>query len=148
MRSGPWLSMLLLLLANIAFGLFLRDLDSSRWVWSIAIAYVLFECSVISVFWTPFHRMAIISFKSDVGYALSALLGASLVVVLAAWINISSHFLLMLAAALLVRIDLFTRRIGTRASFVVLLTISLIGLALSWLAPGLYVAALPHGFWS
>ncbi|MGD1898252.1 MAG: hypothetical protein ACFB16_15010 [Phormidesmis sp.] len=140
MRNFPWFSILLLLLANIAFGLFLRDLDLSGWVWTAAIAYIAFECSILSIFWTPFYRFIMIGFNSDVGYSLTALLAASLAVVIVAWVNITSYFLVMLAAALLVRVDLFTRRIGTLLSFILLLAVSWLGLTISWLMPGLHIS--------
>ncbi|MEL6554716.1 MAG: hypothetical protein AAFQ63_14795 [Cyanobacteria bacterium J06621_11] len=140
MRNFPWLSILLLLLANIAFGLFLRDLEASKYiyVWIAAVFYTVLECSVLSIWWEPFHRMILRAFRSDIGYTLAALFMASFAVVIVVWINISSHFFVMLAAALLLRVDLFTRRIGTLLSFIVLLSISWVGLVLSWFVPNFY----------
>ncbi|MEL7332265.1 MAG: hypothetical protein AAFN12_08445 [Cyanobacteria bacterium J06560_2] len=139
MRNFPWLSILLLLLANVAFGLFLRGLAISGPVWLLAVTYIAFECSVLSILWEPFHSFMMLGFKSDIGYTLTALAAASLAVVVVAWINISSYFFVMLAAALLLRVDLFTRRIGTALSFVLLLMISLMGLAVSWSVPAMYL---------
>ncbi len=132
-HAFPWLSPLLLLLANLAFGLFLRRRGISEVVWIVAIAYILFECSVLTIFWQPFRDLMLKGFKSDVGYTVTALLAASFAVVLAVWANISSYFLVMLAAGLLLRIDLFTRRIGPRPTFAVLVATSAAGIALSWL---------------
>ena len=81
-----------------------------------------------------------IGFNSDVGYSLTALLAASLAVVIVAWVNITSYFLVMLAAALLVRVDLFTRRIGTLLSFILLLAVSWLGLTISWLMSGPHIS--------
>ena len=60
-----------------------------------------------------------------------ALVGASLTVVVLAWAKVSSYFLVMIAAALLLRINLHTRRIGARQSFVIMLVTSLVGLGIS-----------------
>ncbi|MEO1510396.1 MAG: hypothetical protein AAFU84_22465, partial [Cyanobacteria bacterium J06633_23] len=43
-----------------------------------------------------------------------------------------SYFLVMLAAALLLRVDLLTRDIGNLLSFMVLTLISWLGLGLGW----------------
>lgn len=142
MRNFPWLSISLLLAANVAFGMFLRDLDlafvASRYVWVGAIAYTVLECGVLSIYWSSFQQFVLRGFQSDVGYTLSALFFASFAVVVVVWVHIFGHFLVMLAAALLLRIDLFTRRIGTLFSFILLLMISGTGLAISWFVPTLY----------
>jgi hypothetical protein len=62
-----------------------------------------------------------------------ALVLASFVVVMLAWLRIFSYFLLILAAAILLRVDLYTRKAGSAVSFLVLISASAIGLALSWL---------------
>ena len=132
-HAFPWLSPLLLLLANLAFGLFLHRSEISEVVWIGAIAYIIFECSVLSIIWQPFRDFVLGGFKSDMGYTIAAFLSASFAVVLVVWANISSYFLVMLAAGLLLRMDLFTRRIGKRETFAVLVTTSAAGIALSWL---------------
>jgi hypothetical protein len=130
----PLLSVLLLLLANMAFGLFLHeDYGQSYFVWGAAIVYIVLECSALSIAWRPTRNFLLLGFKSDVGYSLMALAGASFAVVLLAWIRISSYFFGVLAAALLLRINLHTRRGGAVVSFLVMLSISLLGLAMSWL---------------
>lgn len=58
---------------------------------------------------------------------------ASFAVVLVVWIKVSSYFLLMISAALLLRIKIHTGRGGAGISFVGMLIVSLAGLALSWL---------------
>ncbi|MEL6159142.1 MAG: hypothetical protein AAFQ40_03385 [Cyanobacteria bacterium J06623_5] len=130
----PWVSAGLLLLANTAFGSFLHSRETtSLLTWAIAAAYVILECSVLSIFWQPVRNFILKGFKSDMGYAVMVVAIASFAVVLVTWVQIFGYFLVMLAAALLLRIDLFTRRIGTVPSFMALLVISFLGVALSWL---------------
>jgi hypothetical protein len=130
----PFLSTLLLMLANMAFGFFIhKDYGQSYFVWGAAIFYVLMECSVLSIAWRPTRNFILLGFQSDVGYTLMALAGASFAVVLVVWVRISSYFLGMLAAALLLRIDLYTRRTGSVISFLVMMSVSLLGLFISWL---------------
>ena len=83
--------------------------------------------------WKPVRIFLLLGFQSDVGYAFMALAGASFAVVIVVWSRISSYFLVMLAAALLLRIELFTRRLGSLLSFIAMVIISLMGLALTWL---------------
>lgn len=129
----PWISVCLLFLANIAFGLFLHELEMAPVAWGLAIAYIVLECGIISIAWKYARNLILLGFKSDVGYSFMALAGASFAVIIVAWVQISGYFLVMLAAALLLRVDLFTRRIGTVFSFAMLVIISLLGLAASWI---------------
>ena len=137
MKKYPWLSTVLLLLANVAFGFFLQERQSSEVVWAIAIVYIALECGVLSVAWRPARDFILLGFQSDVGYSLMALIIASGAVVIVAWVKISGYFLVILAASLLLRIDLLTRRVGLLLSFLTLFAISLAGIAISLLVgPG------------
>ncbi|MEN8444903.1 MAG: hypothetical protein AAFV85_16390 [Cyanobacteria bacterium J06634_6] len=136
-HAFPWFSPLLLMLANLAFGMFLHSSGISDVLWMLAITYIIFECSVLTIVWHPFREALLKSFKSDAGYTVAALLAASFAVALVVWANISSYFLVMLAAGLLLRMDLFTRRISARLTFIVLVTTSAVGIALSWLLKGI-----------
>ena len=117
----------------MAFGLFLHGRGSPELVWIMAISYVVVECGILSVAWKPTQKFLLLGFKSDVGYTLMALGGASLAVVIVAWVQISSHFLVMIAAAMLLRVKLYTGRTGAVPAFVMMSAVSLAGLALSWL---------------
>ena len=129
----PLLSAIMLLLANMAFGFFLHtEYDSDLYAWIAATVYVVFECSALSIAWRPVRNFILLGFKSDVGYACMALTGASFAVVTLAWFQISTYFLMMLSAAILLRIKLYTKRGGPIISFILLTTISVSGLALSW----------------
>ena len=133
----PMLSALLLLLANMAFGFFLQDSlqgnSAASLVWGAAVAYIIIESSVLSIAWRPTRDFILLGFKSDVGYTMMALAGASFAVVLVVWIKVSSYFFMMVAASLLLRIKLYTRRGGEVLSFIILLGVSLLGLGISWL---------------
>jgi hypothetical protein len=148
MQKFPWMSICLLLLANVCFGFFLQDYESAKLTWILAIVYIVLECGALSIAWQPVRDFMLLGFKSDVGYTLMAFAGASFVVVMLAWLRIFSYFLLILAAAILLRVDLYTRRTGSAVSFLVLLISSAIGLALSWLPTliktGQLAIALPH----
>lgn len=132
MLQNPAFSMLLLLLANLVFGLFLQEHQSLQIHWIIAIGYIALECGILSIAWRPTRDFILLGFKSDMGYSLMALGIASFAVVVVAWIQISSYFFMLWAAALLLRIKLYTYRVNTVVSFLIMLLISLLGLGISW----------------
>ncbi|MEL6813919.1 MAG: hypothetical protein AAFP03_03785 [Cyanobacteria bacterium J06598_3] len=128
----PGLSVIFLLLAHMAFGFFLQEIETQAFGWAIAIAYIVLQCSVLSIAWHPARKFVLMGFKSDVGYSLMALAGASFAVVIVAWVQISTYFLTMLAAAILLRIKLYTRRGRAITSFLIMIIVCLTGLAISW----------------
>ena len=133
-REGfPALSVLMLLLANMAFGFFLHHYEFHIVSWVLAVVYILFECSVLSIAWEPARNFVLMGFRSDVGYTCMALAIASFAVVVVAWIQISTYFLMMLCAAILLRVKLYTRRGGAIMSFIIMTLASFGGLAISWM---------------
>lgn len=135
-REGfPTLSVIMLLFANMAFGFFLRDNSFHEAAWVFAIIYVILECSALSIAWKPARDLVLLGFQSDVGYTCMALAIASFAVVVVAWIQVSTYFLMMLCAAILLRVKLYTRRGGAISSFAIMLSASLAGLAISWVFP-------------
>lgn len=143
-REGfPVLSVLMLLLANMVFGFYLRNQDFHNVVWVLAVIYVFIECGALSIAWRPARDFVLMGFRSAVGYTCMALGIASFAVVVVAWIQISTYFLMMLCAAILLRIKLYTRRGGAISSFTIMLLASLIGLAISWFFPVVSEIQLP-----
>ena len=132
MLQNPAFSMLLLLLANLVFGLFLQEHQSLQIHWIIAIGYIALECGILSIAWRPTRDFILLGFKSDMGYSLMAVGIAAFAVVVVAWIQISSYFFMLWAAALLLRIKLYTYRVNAAVSFLIMLLVSLLGLGISW----------------
>ncbi|PZO45461.1 MAG: hypothetical protein DCF15_21525 [Phormidesmis priestleyi] len=132
MLQNPAFSMLLLLLANLVFGLFLQEHQGSQIHWIIAIGYIALECGILSIAWRPTRDFILLGFKSDMGYSLMAVGIAAFAVVVVAWIQISSYFFMLWAAALLLRIKLYTYRVNAAVSFLIMLLVSLLGLGISW----------------
>ena len=135
-REGfPALSVVMLLFANMVFGFFLRDHAFHESAWILAIIYVILECGALSIAWKPARDLVLMGFQSDLGYTCMALAIASFAVVVVAWIQVSTYFLMMLCAAILLRVKLYTRRGGAISSFLIMLSASLAGLAISWVFP-------------
>ncbi|NEQ53859.1 MAG: hypothetical protein F6K11_27635 [Leptolyngbya sp. SIO3F4] len=131
MKQLPWLSSLLLLLAYMGFGAFLHARHSPDVIWWFALGYAVLEAALLTVMWKPLRNFFLLGFQSDVGYTMMALLMASLAVVVVSWIQIFVYFLVMLAAALLLRVELLIRDTGNSLAFVTILLLSLMGLGLS-----------------
>lgn len=131
MRKLPWLSSLLLLLAYMGFGAFLHSRHSSDLIWWLALGHAVFEAACLTILWKPLRNFFLLGFQSDVGYTIMALVIASLAVVVVAWIQIFIYFLVMLAAALLLRVDLLIRDTRNSFAFVIIVLLSLIGLGIS-----------------
>jgi hypothetical protein len=128
MRQFPWLSSGLVLLAHTAFGGFLQNRHSPQILWGLAIVYVLLQAAILSIAWKPVRNFLLLGFKSDVGYTIMALVAASLAVVMVAWIQIFAYFFMILAATLLLRIDLLIRGMGNGVAFIALFLFSIAGL--------------------
>ncbi|MEO0541070.1 MAG: hypothetical protein AAFZ80_09430 [Cyanobacteria bacterium P01_A01_bin.105] len=130
MLKLPWLSMVLVMSAYVAFAVWLMGYGDQAWYG--AIAYAVGQAALLSIAWQPARRIFLLGFQSDVGYSIMALLSASLAVVIVVWIQTVSYFLVMLAAALLLRVELLTRDVGNVLSFIVITLFSWMGLALGW----------------
>ena len=142
MKNLPWLSSLLLLLAHMGFGAFLHARHSPDFIWWLALGYAALESALLTIAWKPLRNFFLLGFQSDIGYTVLALVTASVAVVVVAWIQIFAYFLVMLAAALLLRVELLIRNAGNSLAFVTILLLSLMGLGLSRLTTKLIVTTL------
>ncbi|MEA5462901.1 hypothetical protein [Leptothoe sp. PORK10 BA2] len=153
MKKWPWLSLLLLFLAYMGFGAFLNTRHSADVIWWLAAAYAVVEAALLTIFWKPLRNFLLLGFQSDVGYTAMALVSASLAVVVVTWIQIFMYFLVMLAAALLLRVELRIRDVGNSLAFVTILVVSLMGVCLSRLTVDLLMNPPPEtqaaiGLWT
>lgn len=142
MKQLPWLSSLLLILAYMGFGALLHSRHSPDLFWWLAIGYAVLESALLTIVWQPLRNFLLLGFQSDAGYTVMALMSASLAVVFVAWIQIFIYFLVMLAAALLLRVELLIRNVGNSLAFIIILVLSLAGLGLSRLTTALIFAPM------
>ncbi|MEM6254638.1 MAG: hypothetical protein AAF821_17125 [Cyanobacteria bacterium P01_D01_bin.156] len=142
MKKLPWLSALLLLLAYMGFGAFLHARHSSDLMWWLGLGHAAIEAACLTFLWKPLRNFFLLGFQSDLGYTIMALVMASLAVVIVSWIQIFVYFLVMLAAALLLRVELLIRDISNSFAFIVIFVLSIGGLGLSRLATELSIYSL------
>ncbi|MEO0407804.1 MAG: hypothetical protein AAF289_10680, partial [Cyanobacteria bacterium P01_A01_bin.135] len=95
--SFPLLSPLLMLLAYGSFGWFLSHQANEVWMWLAAIAFILGQVLMLTVF-THRSKLIIDSWlRSDLGYFSCVILGALLVAFAFIWVRIFGYILVVLA---------------------------------------------------
>ena len=133
MPKLTWLSYVLLLAAYKTFGWYLHISEASPLAWSVTVLFVAALAGMMTTFWKPARKLALLGFKSNAGYFAIVLLLASLAVLALTWIHIFAYILVMLATSLLVRIDALTLDLSNILTFLILTGVPIAGLGLSWL---------------
>ncbi len=127
------LSWALLIVAYATYGQLLHNYDSGPMVWWITLAFVVIKASVITLLWQPVRDFVLKGFKTDVGYSIMVLAFASFAVFAVTQFRTFAYMVVLIAAALLVKVDCLVDGMGDRLSFVTLVLLSLVGLGISWL---------------
>ncbi|NJL85722.1 MAG: hypothetical protein HC886_06660 [Leptolyngbyaceae cyanobacterium SM1_1_3] len=128
-----WLSFALLFSIYATFGWFLHLWQVSQLTWALVIIFVVLKAGVLTVLWKSTREFVLLGFQSDMGYLIMVLLLASLFVTALVWLQVFAYILMIVAAGLLVRVDLLTQSIDDVIAFATLLIIPLLALAASWL---------------
>jgi hypothetical protein len=102
-------------------------------MWLATLAFVVIKSAVLTLMWRPVQNFMLKGFKTDVGYTIMVLVLASLAVVAVVQFRAFAYIVVLIAAALLVRVDCLTEGMSDRLSFLILVLLSFIGLGLSWL---------------
>lgn len=139
--KSHWLSWGLLVLSYATYGQLLHNNDSNQLMWYAALAFVVVKAGVLTFLWQPVRDFLLKGFKTDVGYSIMVLALASLAVVAVTQLRTFAYLVVLIAAALLVRVDCLINSMGDRWSFITLVLLSLIGLGLSWLPTLLFQGA-------
>lgn len=141
LMKSHWLSWGLLVLGYATYGQLLHSVDSSQVAWLFTLGFVLVKAGVLTLLWPPVRDFALKGFKTDVGYTIMVLALASLAVLAVVQFRTFTYIILLIASALLVRVDCLVDGMSDRLSFVTLVLLSLIGLGLSWLPTLLFHGA-------
>lgn len=136
-----WLSWGLLVLSYATYGQLLHTNGSSQFIWLATLAFLLIKAGVLTLLWQPVRDFALKGFKTDVGYSVMVLVLASLAVLAVTQFRTFAYVVVLIAAALLVKVDCLIDGMGDRLSFFTLVLLSLIGLGLSWLPTLLFHGA-------
>ncbi|MDB9527958.1 hypothetical protein PN498_18335 [Oscillatoria sp. CS-180] len=128
-----WLSWGLLILAYATYGQLLHAGEPRQYVWWATLAFIIVKAGILTLVWQPVRDFALRGFKTDVGYTVMVLLLASLAVLAVVQFRAFAYVIVLMAAALLARVDCLILGLGDRLSFLTLVLLSIIGLGLSWL---------------
>ena len=133
MPKLTWLSYLLLLVTYTTFGWYLHASQAAHLAWIMTVVFIIALAGIMTTHWQPARSLALLGFRSDVGYLVMVLLSASLAVLVLSWVHFFAYILVMIAASLLVRIDTLTLDLSHVLTFFILVGLPIVGLGLSWL---------------
>jgi hypothetical protein len=132
-KKLPWASLMLLLVTYGAFGWLLYAWTISWKVWLLMTAIALLTALALTA---PFELMRICLgalLKSDTTAFISIILGSFAAVILLRWFPFFAHFLILLSAASLARLDIQLAGFSGLQAFLILAIFSLSGLSLGLL---------------
>ncbi|MEM6520918.1 MAG: hypothetical protein AAF722_16475 [Cyanobacteria bacterium P01_C01_bin.70] len=133
LTKNHWLSRGALVLAYATYGQLLHANDANRYHWLATLAFIVFKAGVLTLLWRPVRNFVLKGFKTDVGYSVMVLVLASMAVVAAVYFRTFAYMIVLVATALLVRVDCLIDSFGDRLSFLMLVLLALLGLGISWL---------------
>lgn len=139
--KSHWLSWGLLLLSYATYGQLLHSNDSSQFIWLVTLAFVVIKAGVFTLLWQFVRDFVLKGFKTDVGYSVMVLVLASSAVLAVTQFRTFAYVVVLIAAALLVKVDCLIDGMSDRLSFITIVLLSLIGLGLSWLPTLLFHGA-------
>ena len=131
--GSRWLSWGLLVLAYATFGRLLHTNGVGHIIWWSTLIFIFAKASILTLVWRPIRKFVLLGFQSDAGYSIMVLLLASLAVLAVVQLRAFAYVMVLIATAILVRIDTLIDTIGNRLSFLTLTLLPLTGLGVSWL---------------
>jgi len=133
MKINPPLSILLIFIANINLGWVLSQSKSHPLVWIISTFFILIMAESLASPWALIRNVFFRWMESDTRAFLTAISTSFFAVVLLSWFHISTHLLILVISASIARLDLQTSAVTELNAFLILATLSLLGLGGGWL---------------
>ncbi len=128
-----WRSWLLFVVAYLTFGQLLHSTTAAPWMWGISLGLVVIKAGLLTLAWQPTRKFILLGFQSDAGYSIMVLALASSAVLAVVQFRAFAYVIVLVATALLVRVDCLVDGFSDRQAFQVLLMLPLLGLGISWL---------------
>ncbi|MFZ4638966.1 MAG: hypothetical protein ACOYMP_01000 [Nodosilinea sp.] len=129
----PWFSWLLLVIAYATYGNFLHTIEAAPIAWGFTLTLAILVAGVAAFFWNLCRQVIVLGFRSDWGYFLMALVVTFLAITVVSYFRLFAYWSMLVAVALLARVDMMVANFKNIAIFFCLVLLSLLGLAISWL---------------
>ncbi|OUL29955.1 hypothetical protein BV378_04885 [Nostoc sp. RF31YmG] len=139
----PWVSLTLLLLSYSTLGWVISETKAPLFVWAVTILAILLFVGSLTVPWTSVTKVSSTVFKSSTRTFLFSVFAAFLFFIMLAWFRMFLDTLLIVAAAILARIDFQSAGFKEGQAFWMTSLLSLAGLALG---AGMQLILLRHLF--
>lgn len=130
LQRVPWVSLTLLLLSYSTLGWVISETKAPLFVWAITVLAILVFVGSLTVPWTRMTQVSSIVFKSSTRTFFFSVLAAFLFFVMLAWFRLFLDSLLIIAAAILARIDFQAAGFKEGQAFWITSVLSLAGVAL------------------
>jgi hypothetical protein len=130
MKNFPWVSLALVVLAYGSLGWLISQAHSPWYVWLTVVIAILFLLSALTTPWLKIVDYYLIFFKSASRTLAFSVLAAFLFFLMIAWFKVFIDTLLIIAANILLRIDVQRCGLRERQTFFLTSIFSLTGLAL------------------
>jgi hypothetical protein len=130
MKSFPWVSLMLVVLAYGSLGWLISQAHSPWYIWLTAVIAILFLLSALTTPWLKMADYSILFFKSDTRTLAFSILAAFLFFLMLAWFKVFLDTLVIISANILLKIDVQRFGLGERESFLITSIFSFTGLVL------------------
>jgi hypothetical protein len=130
MKSFPWVSLMLVVVAYASLGWLISQAHSAWYIWLMVVTAILFLLSALTTPWLKMADYSILFFKSDTRTLAFSILAAFLFFLMLAWFKVFLDTLVIISANILLRIDVQRCGLGERQSFLITSIFSFTGLVL------------------
>lgn len=128
----PWASLGILLLAHGLFGLILANEDTPTWLVVVSIILIFLVAEGLASPWSILRAFFFRWLNSDFRAFITVVIGTLLGVFVLTWIHIFIHELVLIAAGILVRLDLQNYNFNKYQDFAIILITSLVGFGIGF----------------
>ncbi len=133
MLKIPWLSLLLLLAAYSIFSWFLIQTTGAL-AWLLVGTVASLQALLLTTWFNGLKRFAHLWLSSDLGYFTLILILAISSTMALVWFKTFGHFLVLVSAELLARLDLQNAGYSRWQTLLMLMFVACLGLGLGWAA--------------
>jgi hypothetical protein len=129
-KGLPWLSLLLILLTYGSLGWTVSHIPLATYHWVLISVAILFLVALLTQSWIAIAKYSRFLFKSTISSFAISVVGAFCIFLISAWFRVFLDTLLVIAATILMRIDLQTSGLREGQIFLLVSFLSWSGFAL------------------